>query len=418
MANRKQVRFPTKKPKKQQQQPKPKSKKTPFGDVGHILGNAIGSMFNMNLSGPGRWLGTGIGSIFGSGDYTMTGAPPKNNVLVNSAEIPQFSTTRQTNVVCHREYLQDWTGTSSFLNKGFKLNPGDEDTFPWLSSIAQNYQEYKFHGLVFEFKPLITDFVTGGAPGVVIMATNYNSSEPIYTTKQQMENSEFAVSVKPTHNLMHGVECDLSQTPNPIKYVRDGQLTAAEDPKLYDLGVFQFANQGSPAQLLGEIWVSYCVEFFKPIIPETVGGSITSSTRGASVATGANVFGTIQLYNRGSAGITVSGNTLLFNSDPGMYYLIEIQWKSAAPVAIAYPATVAPVNSVSANLFEPTISGPTFWFAFGSSNGVNSTNATLSACVRSNQLSPGTSGLSLAAFVLPADTVEVTVTQLDVSLFE
>jgi len=415
MTNRKQVRFPKKKP-KQPRQNQRKAKKTPFGDVGHILGNAIGSMFGADFSGPGRWLGTGIGSIFGSGDYTVTGPVPKSNVLVNSAEIPQFSTTRQTNVVCHREYLQDWTGSSAFVNKPFKLNPGDESTFPWLSSIAQNYQEYKFHGLVFEFKPLITDYVTGGAPGVVIMATNYNASEAAYASKQQMENSEFAVSVKPTHNLMHGVECDPGQTPNPIKYVRDGTLATAEDAKLYDWGTFQFANQGSPSQLLGEIWVSYCVEFFKPIIPETVGGTITSSTRGGSIATGSAIFGEIQLYNKGTANITISGNTLLFDSDPSMYYLIEITWKEATPIVIAYPA-IALVGAVSANFFEPTVAGASTWYAYGSSNGVTTNSATLSICIKSNQLSPGSSGVTLSTFVVPADTVEVSVTQLDVSLF-
>jgi len=58
----------------------------------------------------------------------------------------------------------------------------------------------------------VTDFVTNGAPGVVIMAANYNADAKNYTTKQEMENSEYAVSVKPTRDLIHGIECATDHT--------------------------------------------------------------------------------------------------------------------------------------------------------------------------------------------------------------
>lgn len=413
---RKKVTFPKRSSKpKAGGQKQSKRQNTPFGDVGDILGSAVGKMFNMNLGGAGRWLGTGIGSIFGSGDYTLTGPAPKTNVLVNSAQIPQFSSTRQTNVVCHREYLMDFMGSSNFQNRSFKINPGDPDTFPWLSSIAQNYQEYKFHGLVFEFKPLITDYVTGGAPGVVVMATNYNASDAPYTTKQQMENSEFAVSVKPTHNLMHGVECDVSQTPTPIKYVREGPIPTGQDPKLYDLGLFQFANQGSPTQLLGEIWVSYCVEFFKPILPETIGGSVDSATLGRASADGSNVFGVTQYYKGGTMEMYAAGNTLVWDSLPDMIYLISITWRGAATV-LDYP-TIALADCVGQNMFEPVSNvGPTFWYTVGADPGLTSAIATLSICVKSTLTAPGVSQMTFSSFVLPATTVAITCTMLDRSI--
>ena len=146
---------------------KPKqSKQTPFSDVGRIVGNSAGRMLGMpQLSGIGKWLGSGIGSIFGSGDYAMTGPTPQYNIL--SGQVPQFSKTHATNIVSHREYLGDINGTTAFTNTTYPLNPGVSQTFPWLSTIAASYQQYKFHGLIFEFRPLITDFVTGGAPGVI-----------------------------------------------------------------------------------------------------------------------------------------------------------------------------------------------------------------------------------------------------------
>jgi len=204
-----------------QKKPKRKKRPTPFGDTGSIIGNRIGGMFGRSDigKGVGRWLGSGIGSIFGSGDYSMTGQQPAYNVLVNGSQVPQFDTTRATNVVCHREYLGDIIGTTSFNNTQYPLNPGISQTFPWLSSIAANYQEFKFHGIIFEFRPLITDYVTSGAPGVVVLATNYNADVVNYTTKQQMENSEFAVSIKPTMPVIHGIECADDQTTIPHRYV-------------------------------------------------------------------------------------------------------------------------------------------------------------------------------------------------------
>lgn len=324
--------------------PQKKKKNKPFATVGQTLGTAVGSMFGAPTigSGVGRWLGKGIGSIFGSGDYEMVGQNPSYNVLTNGAQIPKFSSTRQTNIVCHREYLGDITGTTAFTNRSFSLNPGDPGTFPWLSTIAQNYQQFKFHGLIFEFRPLITDFVTSGAPGVVVMATNYNADEPAYQTKQEMENSEYAVSVKPTCNLMHGVECATNQTVLSELYVRVGGLASNLDLKFTDLGKFQFASQGNPVQLLGELWVSYNVEFFKPILPKDVGGNVLSQNFNVSGYTDAAPLGGTINKNVGDLpdATVFNGNSISWKANPGNFYLVSVRWKgTAAPIALTYPNT-------------------------------------------------------------------------------
>jgi len=311
---------------------KPKKPVTPFSDVGAIVGSKLGSLLAMPyLKGVGKWLGSGIGQVFGSGDYQVVGAEPTYNVLMNS-QIPKFSTTRQTNVICHREYLGDILGTAGFNNTAYPLNPGIAKTFPWLSVIAQNYQQYKFHGVIFEFRPLITDFVTNGAPGVVIMATNYNADATIYNTKQEMENSEYAVSVKPTRELLHGIECDSNQTTISELYVRTGATPAGQDLRLYDLGTFQFATQVNPIQNLGELWVSYCVEFFKPILPSDVGGNVLSAftTRGA--ISSANPFGTSVIVPLvGDLDLVFQTPAIIaFTANPGNCYFVTFTWNGTA----------------------------------------------------------------------------------------
>ena len=303
-------------------------------------GAGLGRMFNAPyLKGVGRWLGSGIGSIFGSGDYTMVGSMPKYNVLTNGAQIPQFQASKASNIVCHREYLGDIVGTTDFTNRGYPLNPGIVETFPWLSSVADNYAQYRFHGLIFEFRPLITDFVTSGAPGVVVMATNYNADDPIYSTKQEMENSEFAVSVKPTMQLMHGVECAVDQSVLRQMYIRTGELPTGQDKKFTDLGNFQFATQANPTQTLGELWVSYCVEFFKPRLPTDVGGNVrTQHTIRSSVVAATSPLGTIGVSSLGDIGdYTNTPTSFSFTGQPGNYYSIEVTYSGTVAAAITYP---------------------------------------------------------------------------------
>lgn len=316
---RKQKQLATVKTRKQQKQ-----NSKPFSEAGAIAGGKIGSMFNLPWArGVGKWLGSGIGQIFGSGDYSLSGAPPDYNVLVNSAQIPQFSKTNATNIVCHREYLGDISGTAAFNNRVYPINPGMAATFPWLNTVANNYQEYRFHGLIFEFRPMITDFITGGAPGTVIMATNYNADAPSYTSKQNMENSEYAVSVKPTLPMIHGVECAGGQTILPQRYVRNGAVPTGQDLRLYDAGNFQFATTANPVQQLGELWVSYCVEFFKPIMPDAADVNIASLhiARNTSVS-GTNPFGLVQLsVYTNMSNVSSTANSVTFDGIPGAYYM-------------------------------------------------------------------------------------------------
>jgi hypothetical protein len=392
---------------------KPKKAK-PFRDTGGIIGNRIGGMFGSSSigRGVGRWLGTGIGSIFGSGDYRMVGNSPSYNVLTNGSQIPHFQTGRQTNIVCHREYLRDIVGTTGFSLNTFSLNPGMSDTFPWLATVSTSYQEYKFHGLVFEFRSLITDFVTSGAPGVVVMATNYNADAPVYSSKQQMENSEFAVATKPTLNLMHGIECADNQTILPQRYIRSGSVPTGQDLRLYDLGNFQFATASNPAQTLGELWVSYCVEFFKPIQPSTEVSPGSGFHASRTSISAANPLGLTQLTVSGTLSVSTGFNFVTIrNAEAGVNYKIDVIWYGVAVVAsIASPNFISctGVNRFSTNT-NSSVNVPI--------PAASSTTASFSTIVVSTLVSPGDITFFLSGGgTYPTTAVDIFVTQLDPSI--
>jgi hypothetical protein len=336
------------------------------------------------------------------------------NVMMNGNQIPKFDSTRQTNVVCHREYLKDFTGTVGFSLNTFSLNPGLTDTFPWLSSVASSYQEYKFHGLVFEFRSLITDFVTGGAPGVIVMATNYNADAVPYTSKQQMENSEFAVATKPTINLMHGVECADKQTILPQRYVRSGAVPPGQDLRLYDHGTFQFATASNPIQNLGELWVSYCVEFFKPVLP------LVGSLPGIGFKTNRTgytnpiPFGTTQASVSGALAVVVTGTTITIrNAEVGVKYKIDLAWTGT--VAAAYGP--GPVTLTNAS-FVPMFLGSTSGGADYPRLFAPTTSAETNFCITSSLVSPGDLIVTMGAAILPTGggSLDIFVTQLDAAI--
>lgn len=103
------------------------------------------------------------------------------------------------------------------------------------------------------------------ANGTVIMATQYNCLAPPFTSKQFMENYDFANSTVVSSTALHGVECDPKKNAgSPTQYVRTAAVPAGQDAKTYDMGVFQLATAGAYAnQTIGELWVSYKVTLRK-----------------------------------------------------------------------------------------------------------------------------------------------------------
>lgn len=211
----------------------------------------------------------------GWGDYTVT------NSIVSGAQpsgaggdvIPSFRSGDNTVVISHKEYITDLfgpAGAGTFQNTVYSINPGVERTFPWLSQVAANYEEYTLRQCIFTFRSTITDFVaSNGQVGQVIMATQYNPSDAPFATKQDAMEYDMAMSGKTSCNMLHGVECDPSKLSGSAgKFVRSGPVRSDDDLKSYDWGNLNLCVSNIPSQFanqaLGEVWVSYTIELRKP----------------------------------------------------------------------------------------------------------------------------------------------------------
>lgn len=187
-------------------------------------------------------------------------------------------------VVSHREYIQDITSSTPFIGENFPLNPGINTTFPWLSQIADNFEEWIPEAIIFEYKTTSSNTVvntnnSNPGLGTVVIATQYNSLNNDFGNKQQMENYENAVSVDPSRSVVHAIECAKGQTPLQPMYVRTGALPVtpgvSNDLRFYDHGKMTIATIGQQTNnfVIGELWVSYRIRFLKPRLQTGVGNN-------------------------------------------------------------------------------------------------------------------------------------------------
>jgi len=208
--------------------------------------------------------------ISGMGDYDIAGVNHNSLISKMSPVVPEFDTNASSGSIriCHREYIQDILSSTTFNNQVFPINVALIQTFPWLSRIGAQFEQYRINGMIFEFKSGSSDALnsTNTALGYVIGAVEYNALASPFTDKLSMENAIFASSTKPSLSMITAVECAPGQTSIPLLYTRLGyESLTSSDLRLYDLGTFNIATVGMQQEgvNLGELWVSYDVSLYK-----------------------------------------------------------------------------------------------------------------------------------------------------------
>lgn len=250
---------------------------------GRMGGAALGSFSGGPAGGAaGRMVGGALGAkmskLMGSGDYTVGPDDVAVNSLFGKAPVganASFHAPGQSVVLRHREYISDvFTGPTAgvFSITPFPVNIGLAGTFPFLAQMAQNYEEYRVKGLVFEFVSTTSPYNANSSMGSLIMAMEYNAAAEPYQSKPQMENSDYAISVRFDHSALYGVEC-MNNAVNNL-YIRAGSSPVPITST--DLGTMYVATQPSATfpinSTLGEFWVSYDIELLRPRISNARAG--------------------------------------------------------------------------------------------------------------------------------------------------
>lgn len=338
----------------------PRTKKS-NKSIGQKVGGAIGAGIGLGAEQLVRWL-TGLG------DYEI-----KQNALLKEELPPMINKSNKGGtLIRHREYLGDIVTSSvagQFNNTVYPLNPGLDTTFPWLSQIAANYEQYSLEGVIFEFRSMSADALnsTNTALGSVIMATEYDSLQPDFTNKAEMENHEFGASCKPSCDMLHPIECAPRQTTITELYTRSGANPSGSDIRLYDWGKFQIATTGfqGTSVNIGELHVTYQVRLLKARMFSSLGsfnGSYSSYTEnGVSASVPLDDLNTNAIYDTIGMSIDPVGNTIGFPilSLPQTYYC-TLLWQrngGSASANVTFP-TFSFTNCISYQLSPNNTKAP------------------------------------------------------------
>jgi len=187
---------------------------------------------------------------------------------------PQFTQAGKGAVrVTHRELIANMTGKDNLDPiDTIIINPSIETTFPWLSGIAQNYEQYRFLSLKFEF--------VSSAPadygGNSYMAFDYDAddiTESAQTSPIDLTTWEGCASASIWADTVVHVDPRRANARGPL-YTRSEPVTPPKGTqnRLNDVGYLAFGAADvthdtiplAPGRSLGYIYASYTVELITP----------------------------------------------------------------------------------------------------------------------------------------------------------
>lgn len=228
--------------------------------LGGALAGETGAAIGENV---GKYLGGKAAQLFGCGPYTVR----SNSIMGLSGTVPRFAQANESIRISHKEYLGAVYGSTTFKTMlRTPINPGNPALFPWLSQIAGSFEQYRMLGCVFAYKPTSGVVANSQALGTVCIASQYDVADAPFASKTDMLAYQYSTDIVPYRESLHPIECASDKTAQNILKVRTSELAPGDDEQFYDRAIFNVATEGMPSDnaIVGEIWVTYEFEFFKP----------------------------------------------------------------------------------------------------------------------------------------------------------
>jgi hypothetical protein len=222
------------------------------------------------------------------------------------------------------EYLTNMEATEPFTLQQVKINPGDETVFPYLSGLANNYEEYKFERLTFQYKTTCSTLTDGSS----YFAFNPDSREDAPTDKIRFMSFHDAKKAGAWESYSLTVPRERLKVK---RYISTGDLPSDTDIHFYDVGSFYAASEGNSGNVstpisIGEVYVSYRVVLSSP--RRLVDNGSPSMTFATTSSIPPNPFdGATPHYSVPVPGVTTTADKIEF-SEPGQYK-IDIDWTGA-----------------------------------------------------------------------------------------
>lgn len=231
-----------------------------------------------------------------------------------------------------REFVRDIKSPTVAGQLGIQtvpVNPATT-TFQWLSQITNAFEHYRFKKLKFLFRPTTNEntITTQTSLGTVTLYFNYDAADPPVSSRNEANNYQGSISARICDPIVYNVKC-----PAGSYYIRsNGALHVGQDIRESDFGylgiVIENAFGATPGGTVGELWVEYEVDLWKPRIQEGIGSACLMTTIGGQpTASGGTVDGGLAntigisvaqrgflIDNFGSSGFQYLGSSLLFSN--------------------------------------------------------------------------------------------------------
>lgn len=173
---------------------------------------------------------------------------------------PRFQQTSGGVRISHREYVTSVSGTAGtfLLNGGngdkqdYSVNPLNPFVFPWLTSIAANFDQYTVCSLRLSYVPLANTSTAGR----VALFFDKDSGDPGPSDRSALANYKHLAEISPWGMTRLPIPRD-----NVKRFMADN---ATSDPKLVNFGKIGYVTYGGPTGEYGDLFIEYTIDLFEP----------------------------------------------------------------------------------------------------------------------------------------------------------
>lgn len=294
----------------------------------------------------------------------VTNAPVSVAHNITRTNKPRMSMRADGVCIAHSEMLgsilsgNPTAGVTAYRSVGFRANPGISTVFPWLSSVAVNYEKYRFRRLTFSLVPLVSTQFSGR----IGVGFDYDSTDNPPGNRQEFYSLSIHSETMPWQATSVAVKCD-----NAFRFT--GTHVAA-DNKLIDQGqvIIMSDSVSNGASIttaipLYDLIVDYDVELIEPQQALFSTQSFTANknlTAGVPLGTGTDT--TAITGPNVVTGTTVAANTVGFSMPAGTYAVSSLcVWTAGAPsITITTPTSGVGLKIVEGHAGGTSIVSGTF----------------------------------------------------------
>jgi hypothetical protein len=244
--------------------------------IAHWFGNPPGMSTVLRMAGDlgasylgGYYPGRGGGSGDAEQDFESVGIAKSHIYRAGAPRVRQsrYGVDRGARVQ-HTEIIREVVSTGADQEIVFDMNPGLLGFLPWMSQLANSYEQWQLKHISFEWIPAVPTTTNGD----VQLSTDFDPLDADSQTFIQAMNAPGAVSASPYSPFVHDPSEFLLRAISDRLFVREGLVNSALK-RTSDAGKLRFLASGvdTPASSrIGFIVANYDIELFAPEYDDSI----------------------------------------------------------------------------------------------------------------------------------------------------